>query len=70
MMRPVSIFLGQRRRGDGLGRAEEGEKCSFARTERAKGGRGIFQQENIRDLGRNPRGPRLSFLKKSAASIS
>ena len=44
MMRLATIFLGQRRRGDGLARAEEG-------------------------LGRNPRGLRLSFLKKSAATI-
>ena len=36
MMRPATIFLGQRRRGDGLARAEEGEKRSFARPERAK----------------------------------
>ena len=34
---------------------------------RARRGRGIFQQENIRDLGRNPRGLRLSVLKKLAA---
>ena len=33
---PATIFLGQRRRGDGLARAEEGEKRSFARPERAK----------------------------------
>ena len=36
MMRPATIFLGQRRRGNGLARAEEGEKRSFARPERAK----------------------------------
>ena len=43
MMRPATIFLGQRRRGDGLARAEEGS-------------------------GRNPRGLRLTFLKKLAAT--
>jgi len=36
MMRPATIFLGQRKRGDGLARAEKGEKRSFARPERAK----------------------------------
>jgi len=32
MMRPATIFLGQRRRGDGLARAEEGsrEECGRA----------------------------------------
>jgi hypothetical protein len=32
MMRPATIFLGQRRRGDGLARAEEGSGEESARA--------------------------------------
>ncbi|KKR38184.1 MAG: hypothetical protein UT73_C0005G0001 [Candidatus Nomurabacteria bacterium GW2011_GWB1_40_11] len=32
MMRPATIFLGQRRRGDGLARAEEGSEEESARA--------------------------------------
>ena len=32
MMRPATIFLGQRRRGDGLARAEEGAEEESARA--------------------------------------
>jgi len=32
MMRPATIFLGQRRRGDGLARAEEGSGEESARV--------------------------------------
>ncbi|MBI4993374.1 hypothetical protein HZC33_00220 [Candidatus Wolfebacteria bacterium] len=52
MMRPATIFLGQRRRDDGLARAEEGSG-----------------EPACRQAG-NSRGPRLSFLKKLAATKS
>ena len=32
MMRPATIFLGRRRRGDGLARAEEGSGEEYARA--------------------------------------
>ena len=46
-------------------------KASQGRTERRRRrrGSGIFQQENIRDLGRNARGLRLLLLAKFGRAI-